>query len=231
MTISGPAAPGEVTRRPAPLRAPGNCSDLGRFRCRGDYGVDDSARSYVGALMRRWCSDLRGSQRWKSPRQGGCQSLGAVSGCAELPHTPHRASRRVPSLRAESRTFSPKKEALVRPAGPSWSSAPVSRNSNGPKCASASNALCARQRSCRFAMVVFPPSANGTIWWNSSKLRSLHRPPVPMKAHRRKGFPSLGSAGSSDRPHGGQWCGLPDSGQISSLRSRATAPLGERRIT
>src|SRR2546430_1622505 len=70
-------------------------------------------------------------------------------------------------------------------SGPSWYGTPFSRTNNGrsPKRSSASYALCGRQRSWRFVAVLGPPSANGTTWWNSRKLRSAQRPPPPTKAH------------------------------------------------
>ena len=105
---------------------------------------------------------------------------GPIASCIVAVEAPavrlsYRCGRRAPSMLCQDSTRS----------GPSWYGTPFSRTNNGrsPKRSSASYALCGRQRSWRFVAVLGPPSANGTTWWNSRKLRSAQRPPAPTKAH------------------------------------------------
>jgi hypothetical protein len=57
---------GDEPRRPAPLHAPGKRSQLLLFAPAAT--TDACGRHVPGAQMRRWYTDLRGSQARKSPR-------------------------------------------------------------------------------------------------------------------------------------------------------------------
>ena len=90
--MSASCAQDEGARRPAPLRVPGNCSELLLSRSRGDYGcvcATCATRTDAPVVFRRYADHRVGSRRDESP--------GAVSGCAVQRHAPHRACRRVPS--------------------------------------------------------------------------------------------------------------------------------------